>query len=125
MTNNLKQLDRLITKYDGSEWNTKETANRIVELLVEHRSLIQIELNEVNTGMRKLTDRDFLGPKERQKRRKLKSEEDNKVKAETNNRRDHSEYFKSLEVKILEKKRYDMRTLARKQAEENAANATP
>jgi hypothetical protein len=52
---------RLINKYDGPEWDTKETANRIVSLITEHRALIQIELDEVNSGERTLTERDFLG----------------------------------------------------------------
>ena len=63
------ELTRLITKYDSPEWNTKETANRIVSLITEHLALIQIELDEVNSGARTLTERDFLGPKERAARR--------------------------------------------------------
>jgi hypothetical protein len=63
------ELTRLISKYDGPEWNTKETADRIVSLLTEHRALIQIELAEVNSGERTLTERDILGPKEREIRR--------------------------------------------------------
>ncbi len=70
----LVEQDRLIAKYGGADWNGKATADRVVELIVEHRALIQIELNEVNSGVRKLTDRDFLGPKERRRRLKLKRE---------------------------------------------------
>jgi hypothetical protein len=62
------ELDRLITKYSGPDWNAKETANRVVDLLIQHQALIYTELNEVNSGMRKLTDKDFLGPKERARR---------------------------------------------------------
>ena len=58
------ELSRLITNYSGPDWNAKETANRVIDLLIKHRALIQTELNEVNSGMRKLTDKDFLGPKE-------------------------------------------------------------
>ena len=65
------ELSRLITKYSGPDWNAKETANRVVDLLIEHRALIQTELNEVNSGARKLTDKDFLGPKERARRMNL------------------------------------------------------
>lgn len=72
----VQQLDRLIGKYGGSEWNTKETANRIVELLVEHRALVQTELNEVTSGMRKLGEKDFLGPKERRRMLKAKEKEE-------------------------------------------------
>ena len=59
----------MITKYNGPEWNTKPTAIRLVEVLVEHRTAVQIELNEVTSGVRKLKDTDFLGPKEGPKRR--------------------------------------------------------
>ena len=53
----ISQLDRLITKYSSPEWNSKATANRLVQLLVEHRALVQVELNQVNSGMRQLTDK--------------------------------------------------------------------
>ena len=65
----IHELDRLIAKYSSDKWNTKATANRLVELLSEHRTLIQVELDEVVAGVRKLTDHDFLGPRERQRRK--------------------------------------------------------
>jgi len=63
------ELNRLITKYSLPEWSTRATANRLVDILVEQRALLQIEINEVNSGMRKLRDNDFLGPAERVRRR--------------------------------------------------------
>jgi hypothetical protein len=65
----ITELDRLIAKYSSSEWNALETANRIVELITEHRGLVQTELDDLNSGRRKLSARDFLGPKERERRR--------------------------------------------------------
>ncbi|KAL7488015.1 hypothetical protein ACHAW6_013617 [Cyclotella cf. meneghiniana] len=62
-------LNRTITKYGSDEWNHLATSNRIVELLSEHILLLQTELDDVNTGRRKLTNKDILGPKERERRR--------------------------------------------------------
>ena len=66
----LHELDRLIDKYSSAEWNWRQTSNDLVVLFQEHRALIQAELNEVND--RTLRSEDFLGPKER-KRRKLQA----------------------------------------------------
>lgn len=63
------ELTRLIDKYGSSEWNSLATSNRIVELLSEHRVLIQAELDGLDTTVRALSTEDFLGPKEREKRR--------------------------------------------------------
>jgi len=99
----LLELDRVITKYSGPTWNVKSTANRLVELLTEHRALLQIELDDVNSGVRKLTDKDFLGPKERERRRRLKLQGDNENEYTTvHKQEDHSEYFNNLERKLLE-----------------------
>ena len=64
----LQELDYLIDKYSSPEWSSKATANRVVELVSEHRALVQTELDEVNSGVRKLKDTDFLGPRERARR---------------------------------------------------------
>jgi len=59
----IAELTRLITKYGNSEeYANLSTAIYLVQLLSEHRALIQIELNEVLSGVRKLKDSDFLGP---------------------------------------------------------------
>mmetsp|Transcript_35051 Transcript_35051/g.73945 ORF Transcript_35051/g.73945 Transcript_35051/m.73945 type:complete len:524 (+) Transcript_35051:2-1573(+) len=119
----IRELDRLIAKYSGNEWNSNTDANRIVELIVEHRALIQVELNEVNSGLRKLTDRDFLGPKERRRRLKLK-EKDNKPGAQQTKRRDSSKYFRKLEREAnaqKKRKRRDMRKLRKELKKEGDA----
>jgi len=113
------ELDRLIDKYGGSEWSGKATANRVVELLVEHRALIQVELNEVVSGVRKLRDNDFLGAKERQRRKELKSEENerNGVVDALQEQKDHSGFFQAME-RVLEKMR---RGKLGQQSEKNVA----
>ena len=98
------ELTRLINKYDGPEWDTKETANRIVSLLTEHRALIQMELNEVNSGARTLTERDFLGPKERAARR-LQSVGLNA----TDEKQDYTRFFLAAEQKLKDKRMAEMK----------------
>merc|ERR550539_36457 len=61
----ITELSRLITKYSGSEWSSRSTANYLVELLEEHRDLLEIELAEVQSGARKLTKMDVLGKQTR------------------------------------------------------------
>ena len=98
------ELDYLINKYSGPEWSTRETANRLVELLTEHHALIQAELDEVNSGIRKLSDKDFLGPKER-KLRKIRAREETPASdsssststIEKQDDKDYSEYFRELD----------------------------
>ena len=46
------ELNQFILKYGSSYWNLRATANRLVELLMEHRVLIQLQLNDVNAGTR-------------------------------------------------------------------------
>lgn len=66
------ELTRLITKYSSTEWSSLSTSNRIVKLLTEHRELIQTELDDLNASPRQLSLEDFLGPREREKRRLAK-----------------------------------------------------
>ena len=61
----IQELERLISKYNGPDWNMKLTANYLVELLGEHLVLIQVELDELKSGARTLTKSDFLGPETR------------------------------------------------------------
>ncbi|KAL7534071.1 hypothetical protein ACHAWF_004710 [Thalassiosira exigua] len=70
----LDELDRLIGKYSWTEWTDKATAVRLVEILTGHRSAIAVELDEVKNGLRarRFATCDFLGPKERRERRKLR-----------------------------------------------------
>lgn len=71
----VKELDRLINKYSAPEWSWRQTAKDLVELLTEHRDLINIELIEVIETFRELKESDFLGPKERKKRKEQKAKE--------------------------------------------------
>ena len=98
------ELSRLITKYDSPEWNTKETANRIVSLLTEHRALIQIELAEVNSGARTLTERDFLGPKERERRRL-----ETAGSGATGVKQDFTRFFLAAEQRLKDKRMSEMK----------------
>lgn len=108
------ELNRLIDKYGSPEWNSKDTANKIVDLLVDHRALIQVELNEVNSGVRKLTDKDFLGPKERERRRTSKLQEKVDVKSDAvQEQKDYSEYFNDIERRMIETRRRRVRQAAR------------
>ena len=113
----IHELDRLITKYSASPWNTKTTANKLVSLITEHRASIQEELDEVLAGRRVLTDKDFLGPKERERRQLTKQGEE-----------DHSRYFFDLDQKLLEIRRIEMRKSLyhkRKEAKEAAKKPDP
>ena len=103
----IREQNRLVTKYSGSEWDGNDNADQIVQLIVEHRAKVQTELNEVNSGVRKLTDRDFLGPKERARRRKLTLQY-----ITADEQKDHSEYFLALEQKLKEKRLREMKELA-------------
>ena len=103
----IREQNRLVTKYSGSEWDGNDNADRIVQLIVEHRAKVQTKLNEVNSGVRKLTDRDFLGPKERARRRKLTLQY-----ITADEQKDHSEYFLALEQKLKEKRLREMKELA-------------
>ena len=63
----IHELDRLVIKYSGAEWNYKPTANTLVELLKEHLILIKDEYDDVKAGRRLLSEDDFLGPKTRER----------------------------------------------------------
>lgn len=117
LTAMITELNRLITKYSGSEWNSKATANRVVSLLTEHKALIQTELNEVNSGRRVLTEKDFLGPKEREARRiqKLKDAKASET-TEEDLKQDFTKYFLAIEKKMEENRRAAMKQRALKTA---------
>jgi len=73
LTEMLNELNRLIIKYSGIDWNTKPTANSLVALLMEHTNHLKVEINEVKSGRRKLQDKNFLGPRTREARRRLRA----------------------------------------------------
>ena len=125
----IAELTRLIDKYSRPEWSSKATANRVVELLTEHRTLIQDELAHVELGLRKLSDNDLLGPKERARRRKLKEKDDksdNTVSDIDNNAKrkddkedkDYSKYFLEMDAKIWKARQNDMKHRALESARE-------
>jgi len=73
LTEMLNELNRLITKYNGDDWNDKPTAHVLVELLMEHAFYLQMEVTEVKAGRRKLQSDGFLGPETREARRRLRA----------------------------------------------------
>lgn len=94
------ELNRLIIKYSGAEWNTKHTANDLVEMLKEHIVSVEAELEEINTGVRKLSKKDFLGSDERARMPTFKNTTNGELE-----RKDHSRYFIALEQQRYELKR--------------------
>jgi hypothetical protein len=61
-----------------------------------------VELNEVISGVRKLTDEDILGPKEQDARQKLNVK--NVDPGSTDKKRDYSRYFLAVEQKLKDKR---------------------
>jgi len=125
----INELSRLITKYSASPWNTKITANKVVALLTEHRTLIQEELDDLLAGRRVLTEKDFLGPKERERRRNLTYENKEGATPTTDQEgeKDYSRYFFAMDQKLLEVRRIDTRKSLykkRKEAQDAAKNGT-
>jgi len=102
----INELDRLITKYSSPSWNTQANANRLVELLVEHRGLIQIEYNDVTSNLRKLEERDFLGPEERTRLYAMEGRRLNEGDAAKD-----LEYFMALEQRMADMKRSEWQAL--------------
>ena len=124
----LIELDRLIAKYSSTEWYWRQTSKDLVELFENHRFLIQTEYEEVLAagGARVLRQEDFLGPRER-KRRKLKALEDELLQEieqgnnspgmedagrnldlildERERHHDYSDFFKAVNKQLLERRR--------------------
>jgi len=109
LTTMITELTRLITKYQGGAWATKPTAIRLVQLLSEHRDDIQEELDQVSSGQRTLTEHDFLGPEERERRRRLQAEAQGLPVQEISlqEKKKHFEYFLALENKVKGERRKD------------------
>lgn len=119
----IDELNRLVIKYTSSYWSGKATANRLSQLLSEHLAAIQVELTEVQNGSRKLTDRDFLGPNERQRRRRIQAQLagrdpfDDEMDLEE--KKKAFEYFTGLEEKVKTTRR--MEQAAKRKAVEQSA----
>eukprot|EP01083_Nonionella_stella_P004774 13920_1 len=110
----LQELDRLIGKYSADEWYKLEISRDLVALLEMHKALIQQELDEVKSGERVLREGDFLGPKERKKRKfeKMVSsrggiamDEDMFEERLLKESNDYSEYFDALHRHVLLKRK--------------------
>lgn len=71
----IDEVDRMIDKYSSSEWTVAPIAIELVDILKNHKTSLEREVVEVQTGVRVLKEDDFLGPKTRRKMRleKLKS----------------------------------------------------
>ncbi len=103
----IHELDRLIEKYSAPDWNFMEIAQDLVSLLSSHKGTIEEELQLVNEEI--LRDSDFLGPKERKKRKMAKILASLKVddlddERLLNSSEDYSEYFKALARHLLERR---------------------
>ncbi|KAL7536409.1 hypothetical protein ACHAXR_012070, partial [Thalassiosira sp. AJA248-18] len=106
----LDELNRLITKYSGGDWNAKPTAKRLVELLTEQFFFLQIEANELkSSGAQVLRDKDFLGPRTREvRRRRVRAKEASfgwsaKVNAVPTTI-DHHDHFNAIGQSLFKKK---------------------
>ena len=125
----INELDRLLNKYSSTEWYWRQTSRDLVDLFEEHRALIQAEYDEVvaSGGARALRQEDFLGPKER-KRRKLKALEDELLhqiqdgeitpgmedrrsldllltEQEESNKKDYGDFFATVHKELFERRR--------------------
>jgi len=110
----LQELDRLIDKYRGDDWSHLEISRHLVALLEMHKALIQQELDEVKSGERILREGDFLGPKERKKRKfkkmvssrgSITMDEDMFEERLLKESNDYSEYFDALHRHVLLKRK--------------------
>lgn len=93
----IKELNRLVIKYSSDAWNIKPTASVLVEVLMEHVFYLQMEMNEVNSGTRKLKDKGFLGPKTRAARKRRRANETGSVTISTDEKRHTKDFRKRLD----------------------------
>ena len=107
----IHELDRLIDKYSATDWIAMEISQDLVTLLSSHKAHILNELHLMEKQPRELKDSDFLGPKERKKRKMarmmaLSSSEIGDLDDERllNTSEDYSEYFKALHRHLLERR---------------------
>ncbi len=85
--------------------------------------MVQHELKKASSGVRKLKDTDFLGPKEHAKRRLVKAQDGTAV-APNQMKKDHTRYFIALEQRQFDNKRRIITHATKKQGEvREATNA--
>ncbi|EJK54139.1 hypothetical protein THAOC_26298, partial [Thalassiosira oceanica] len=89
----LEELNYLIDKYSDPEWSSNPLAIRLVALLLEDQANIEDELVEVSSGRKVLSDYDFLGPKERERRTK---EVENASSAANYESTDYTDFFNNM-----------------------------
>jgi hypothetical protein len=99
-------------------------------LLTEHRVLVQEELDDVLAGRRILTEKDFLGSKERKKRKLAAATNEAGVTStqKEDGENHYSRYFFAMDQKLLEIRRVEMMRsfyIKRKEAEDAAKQSKP
>uniref|UniRef100_A0A7S3V5F0 Uncharacterized protein n=2 Tax=Chaetoceros debilis TaxID=122233 RepID=A0A7S3V5F0_9STRA len=116
----LHELDRLIEKYGSAKWNSEMIAEDLVyedlvSILSAHRASIQEEL-DTTASSSQLLNTDFLGPKEREKRRPrpvagikvgrvIAPDARNHIQHLNEEQRDwNSEYLGELHTRLMEKR---------------------
>lgn len=105
-----------------------------MDLLQEHRGLLQTELSEVTLGARVLTKHDFLGPTERKKMKIEAIEKElantlvdkNNIAEEARTRHlanevnaDYSQFYRQVELKLLDDRRSNIKANVLKDVEGN------
>jgi len=114
------ELNRMITKYSEPEWSWRQTSQKLVSLFNEHLLLIEAELAEIQSGRRKLTPNDFLGPETRKKMNVSQRLAENgneggitEVARELESKKeDYSEYFRKVETQLFENRKGRMKKQA-------------
>ena len=103
------EVDRMILKYSTSEWQLRKIAQDLVGMLQDHKTSLEQERMEVKSGIRVLTEHDFLGPETRRKMElSYLFQNNNGVESdevrELNTPKNYSEFFQRLEEKMNEKR---------------------
>ena len=102
----IQEYNRLIEKYSSDDWSSTPQAGTLVDLFMDHHSWILQELSEVHSGTRLLSDHDFLGPRERQKRKiRHLTRHGNAVNDNVTLFEDYSDFFSRMEINLREKRR--------------------
>ena len=107
----IHEVDRMIEKYNSTEWDSNRNAQDLVEMFHGHKSALEQERVEVRRGIRVLKEDDFIGPETRRKMRlgKLRSKafSENSIGSSDEPRdltksADYTEFFQKLEEKMYQ-----------------------